>query len=419
VEADLTTRTIKNIGFISTRISGTDGVSLEISKWAAVLERNGFRCYYFAGELDQPSEVSHTCPAAHFFDPSIAELQKGLFGSKSRTASITAEVHRYREVLKKELYGFIEKYELDCIIPENILAIPMNVPLGLAVTEVIAETGIPTIAHHHDFSWERDRFLNGAADDFLAAAFPPVLPSMRHVVINSIAFENLTMRRGVAPVLISNVYDFANPPKEASAEEITSLRRMAGVAEGDPMILQPTRIVPRKCIERAIDLAAALEMKKPLVVTSHSAGDEGSEYLAALRDYAEMRHVELSCIDDSVSAVGRNTSFSFRSLYSAADFVTYPSGYEGFGNALLETVYYRRPLLVNRYPVFIRDIESVGFDFCLMDGLINREIVAKVEEFLYIQDRRLEGIEKNYDLARRFYSLEVLEKKLLSLINSF
>jgi len=34
----------KNIGFISTRIAGTDGVSLEIEKWTKVLERNSFSC---------------------------------------------------------------------------------------------------------------------------------------------------------------------------------------------------------------------------------------------------------------------------------------------------------------------------------------------------------------------------------------
>ena len=32
----------QNIGFISTRIAGTDGVSLEIEKWTEVLERNGY-----------------------------------------------------------------------------------------------------------------------------------------------------------------------------------------------------------------------------------------------------------------------------------------------------------------------------------------------------------------------------------------
>ena len=34
------------IGFISTRFTGTDGVSLETQKWAAVLEWFGHACFY-------------------------------------------------------------------------------------------------------------------------------------------------------------------------------------------------------------------------------------------------------------------------------------------------------------------------------------------------------------------------------------
>ncbi|MBW1994507.1 MAG: glycosyltransferase family 1 protein, partial [Deltaproteobacteria bacterium] len=44
---------IKHVGFISTRIAGTDGVSLEIGKWAHVMESFGLKCFYFAGELDR------------------------------------------------------------------------------------------------------------------------------------------------------------------------------------------------------------------------------------------------------------------------------------------------------------------------------------------------------------------------------
>ena len=43
---------VHNIGFISTRFAGTDGVSLETKKWARVLEKERFHCFYFAGELD-------------------------------------------------------------------------------------------------------------------------------------------------------------------------------------------------------------------------------------------------------------------------------------------------------------------------------------------------------------------------------
>jgi len=45
----------------------------------------------------------------------------------------------------------------------------LNIPLGLALTEFIAETCIPTIAHHHDFYWERDRFLVNCGMDWYRA----------------------------------------------------------------------------------------------------------------------------------------------------------------------------------------------------------------------------------------------------------
>ena len=42
----------KNIGFISKRFAGTDGVTSEASKWAQVLLAMGHNCYWFAGQLD-------------------------------------------------------------------------------------------------------------------------------------------------------------------------------------------------------------------------------------------------------------------------------------------------------------------------------------------------------------------------------
>jgi len=37
---------VKNIGFVSTRFAGTDGVTLESSKWAEVLEQKGHQYTY-------------------------------------------------------------------------------------------------------------------------------------------------------------------------------------------------------------------------------------------------------------------------------------------------------------------------------------------------------------------------------------
>jgi hypothetical protein len=56
----------KRIGFVATRISGTDGVSLEISKWVDVLEGMGHACFYIAGQCDRPVEITAVIPEAHF-----------------------------------------------------------------------------------------------------------------------------------------------------------------------------------------------------------------------------------------------------------------------------------------------------------------------------------------------------------------
>lgn len=59
----------------------------------------------------------------------------------------------------------------------------MNIPLGLAITEVLIETEMPAIAQHHDFYWERDRFMTNALWDYLNMALPPRFFSVHHTVL--------------------------------------------------------------------------------------------------------------------------------------------------------------------------------------------------------------------------------------------
>ena len=164
-----------NIGFLSTRIAGTDGVSLEIEKWAAILKKLGHECFYFAGECDRPDEISYLVPEAHFKHPEIIALTKDLFDDYIRSQKTSQSIQKLSNHLKNEIYKFQKIFDIELLIVENSSAIPMNVPLGLAIAEFIAETSIPTIGHHHDFSWERVRFSVNSAGDYLDAAFPPRL----------------------------------------------------------------------------------------------------------------------------------------------------------------------------------------------------------------------------------------------------
>ena len=101
-----------------------------------------------------------------------------------------------------------------------------------------------------------------------------------------------------------------------------------------------------------------------------------------------------------------------------ADFVTYPSRYEGFGNALLETVYFRLPLLVNRYNVFNTDIAPLGFKLVEIDGEICDETVEQVIESTIDPVIRRHMVEFNYQLALEHFSYEAVTPKVQVMIQT-
>ena len=101
------------------------------------------------------------------------------------------------------------------------------------------------------------------------------------------------------------------------------------------------------------------------------------------------------------------------------DFITYPSIYEGFGNALLEAFFFRKPVLVNRYSIFITDIEPRGFEVITMNGYLTNSVVAHVRRVIHDSQYRETMVQHNYELSRAFFSYTVLRRKLRALITAF
>ncbi len=405
-----------NIGFISTRFSGTDGVTLETSKWAQVFERNGYRCFWFAGELDRDPAVSYMVPEAHFQDEANNRINAAVIGTSQRATEATNLIHSQSQILKRHLYRFLQKFDIDVLVAENILSLPMQIPLGIALTEVMAETRIPAIAHHHDFYWERDRYLVNAVGDYFQAAFPPKLPNVAHVVINTSAREELSRRTGISATVVPNVIDFHQPPP-IDMDTARSFRDHIGARPDDLVFLQPTRVVQRKGIEHAIHLVQSLGRPGTKLVISHQAGDEGFEYAEWLERYAEMLKVDLTFVDTHMddpwgTHSRRFPEFTLYDIYPGADFVTYPSLCEGFGNGLLEAIYFKRPVMVNRYATYVRDIEPLGFDLVSIDGFLTPQAVTRVNELLDEPNLCRRVTESNFQIAKKHFSYQNLEEQL-------
>ncbi|MBI9084222.1 MAG: glycosyltransferase family 4 protein [Desulfobacterales bacterium] len=425
------------VGFVSMRFAGTDGVSLETEKWASVLEKEGFEDFYFAGELDRPAERSYLVEEAHFQHPAIKEIHQNSFNVKVRARFVTQKIYELKRKLKDHLYRFIHRFNIDLLIPENALTIPLNLPLGMAIAELISETGIPTIAHHHDFFWERQALMSNAVWEYLNMAFPPHIPSMHHVVINSSADNQLSLRTGISATLIPNVMDFEHPPRVSGQGRACGLARQGdgedpkddyarnvrkdlGIADDELLILQPTRVVKRKGIEHAIELVNRLGLKAKLVI-SHASGDEGYDYEQRIRDYSDLLGVNTLFVSDIINHRRGQTPdgrkvYTLYDIYPHADLVTYPSNFEGFGNAFLEAVYFCKPIVVNSYSIYAMDIKPKGFSAIEIDGYVSEQAVEKTRRVLTDQSLRERMAQHNYEIARQHYSFRVLRRRLRNLL---
>lgn len=408
------------IGIISTRLSGTDGVSLETVKWVKVLNSLGNECFFFTGESEWPDERTYLLPEAHFKHPEIESLNHDLFDDYQRYSKTSSAVNRLTKHIKIHLHRFIKEFSPDVLISENVLSIPMNIPLGLALTEVIVERDLPTIGHHHDFYWERSRYAISGAEDYLRAAFPPTLRQIRHVVINSYAQSQLAMRTGASSTLIPNVMDFNHPLPEVD-DYSADMRGELEIQPGETILLQPTRIVPRKRIELSLELARRLDQDCVVLIT-HRSGDEGQAYESYLRSFADLIGVRAIFAGQRFDyfrgfTAGGDRIYSLEDAYLQSALVTYPSRVEGFGNAFLESVFFKKPLVMNIYEIFKTDIQPKGFKVIGFSDFIDDGCVAATREILADADLAKKMVEENFAIGRHYYSFDALKYLLNSLVS--
>ena len=408
------------IGIVATRLAGVDGVTFETAKWEAVLGRMGHDVRLCAGEVDALRSTARLVPAMHFTHPPAARVTAAAFDPDSDADAVAREIQRLSDQLLPVLDAWVETERLDALVVENAWAIPMQLPLAVALKALVEHRGLPTISHNHDYWWERDRFANCVVPDVLEAAFPPALPSVRHASISSLAAASLQQRRGLASTVVPNVFDFDHPRPSPRHDVRRDMRSELGMGETGLLIVQPTRVIPRKGIELTIELAGRLGDPEAVVLITSPAGDEGLDYLIALERQAERAKVNLRYAADRFAPdlEGRpiNPAHSLTEAYLAADLIAYPSLYEGFGNAIIEAVFFGKPVFVNRYPVYDADIRPLGFRFVEIAGAVTDEAVEGVRSLLADPDRIAADAEHNFLIGKASLGYDRLEQALRELL---
>jgi glycosyltransferase involved in cell wall biosynthesis len=198
------------------------------------------------------------------------------------------------------------------------------------------------------------------------------------------------------------------------------MRRELGMGDRGILAVQPTRVVPRKGIELSIELIGRLEDREAVLLITSPAGDEGLEYLVELERLAERSGVRLRYAADRFEPDHEGLpvlpAHTLGDAYTAADLITYPSLYEGFGNALVEAIYHRKPVVVNRYPVYVADIAPLGMRLIEIDGAITDQTVSEVREALANPARQRRIARRNFEIGEEHLSYRQLRRWIRRLL---
>ncbi len=315
----------------------------------------------------------------------------------------------------------------DFLIVHNMFSIAYNLPASSALLKLIQQFNLPTEAIHHDFWWERAIFNSKIpfVKNLMNEILPPRAPQIvSHIVINSLAKHELMRRKSINAKIFGDLFDF-EPLRAHTKEELKQMLNL----KDEIVFLQATRIVRRKAIEVAIDFVhkfKELSNKNAVLVLANSPEKYiDSDYLAILREYAQKQKVKL------IEAFSAVQDINFMEFYKIAHFVLYPTIWEGFGNQLLEAIYYKVLPVLFEYEVFRKDLKSEGYEYIslgseytLCNGLVKvpEHVLenAAGETLSYLNNRAKyeRAVENNFKIALRKHSPKALEQHYAELFSN-
>lgn len=337
-----------SVAVVSFRLGGADGVSIESAKWAAALHRLGLNVRTIAG----------AGKADHLVDGLELDATRPVSGP-ALTAALA---------------------DVDLVVVENICSLPRNMRAAAALSQELV--GRPAVLHHHDLPWQRPGLP-------IPDPWPPTDPAWRHITINAQSEKEL-LNRGVRATYIPNTFDSPARPGRRNLA-----RLLLGVPQGSWLLLHPTRALPHKDVPAGLDLATALGATYWLTGPAEDGYQEEFERLLVTARCPVRR--------------GLPDGLDMADAYAAADGVVFPSSWEGFGNPVIESALYRRPLAVADYPV-LRELAAYGLRWFSVDQ------PDQFRKFLTRPDKSL--LDHNATTAARFFPTAVLDRELRSLFLS-
>ena len=433
--------------------AGTDGVSLEIVKRQACLKGMGHEvaicsAYHWA---------DFAIPALEFDSQEVTLMMRNLFRSRIVDFASEAELKTAFDAsslrLRQELTKVITNFKPDILFAHNMLSLPVHPVATVALTDLLRETGLPCAAIHHDVLSEGAYKFTPTCDfakSILEGYFPPVLPNLRHWTINS-RNQRALKHKGIQAEVIHDTMDFNQKLEAAERARIrANLRGKYDIKPNDIVLFAGARIVPNKQTELAGHLTKVLQRLHPEMVGKRlytgEVFSDSSRVVLILAGRPERAFIDYQKkvfdLFDTLEIVWKYIGGDVRPYrsedeglyalypdsYAMADFVLYPTAWEGFGNQLLEAFASGLPVAVFEYPVFKEDIAPKGVKVVSLGdrllperdrtGLVQIPVevltraACEIMAILTCPEKLLDMTNRNIMVGKRYFSSDLLRAHL-------
>jgi glycosyltransferase involved in cell wall biosynthesis len=267
---------------------------------------------------------------------------------------IPPDFERLKELISGELQE--ELKVCDILIVHNAASLNQNLPLSAAIHDRFSKPGFPRlILWHHDLAWTSPRYKDELHDCYPWNLLRSRWDGAEHVVVSEQRQKELSLLTGLPESSIKVIPNGIDVNAFYKLEPLTiRLVKELDLMNGDPLVLLPVRLTPRKNIELALRVLAELKHQFPkamLLVT----GPEGphnpenalyKQRLLELRDALSLQGAAHFLIEQTTDFIPDPV---IADLYRFCDLLFFPSREEGFGIPMIEAAF-------SSIPVFCADI---------------------------------------------------------------
>ena len=276
------------------------------------------------------------------------------------------------EEVASKIYEYLRNAlsKFDVLIAHNVLTMHFNLPLTMALHRLADDQILKVVGWNHDSPFFYENYPDNI-DEEGWSILRKYNPNISYVVISSSRAKEFGDLYGVrAPLLV--IPNGIDPVTFFRLDQLTFRLIMENdLLESELILVQPSRLHPRKNIELSIKVIKALHdlgTKAKLLLTGayDPHGSDARDYYNKVENLAKCLNVEkeIIIVAEYIFESGEKMKadrIAMRDLYLISDLLFLPSIQEGFGIPLLEAGMIKLPVACSDIAPF-KDI--AGEDAC-------------------------------------------------------